>query len=83
MEFSVSEAFDAENIIATSAIEGLRLFSVQKNVSATSPAELPDLIDVQTPGGGWVRSSPANVCGDEYVAPRFKQVRCSVFFVCQ
>jgi hypothetical protein len=35
----------------------------QKNAS---DVELDDLVDVQTAGGGWVRSSPATVCGAEY-----------------
>jgi hypothetical protein len=63
MEFSVAEAFEADSIISSSAIDGLRLFAVQKNSSTT---ELDDLVDVQTPGGGWARSSPATVCGAEY-----------------
>jgi hypothetical protein len=66
MEFAVVEDFDAADIIASAGIEGLRLFAVQKNQSDTGTPELRDLIDVQTPGGGWVRSSPQNLCGDEY-----------------
>jgi hypothetical protein len=54
MEFSVSEAFDHKEIINTAGIDGLRLFAVQKN---SSNVELDDLVDVQTPGGGWVRSN--------------------------
>jgi len=34
MEFSVAEAFDSEQIIATADIPGLRLYAVQKNKSA-------------------------------------------------
>ena len=63
MEFSVSEAFERDAIIAGAAIEGLRLFAAQKNRSSV---ELEDLQDVQTPGGGWVRSAPETVCGAEY-----------------
>ena len=69
MEFSVAEAFDREAIIAGAAIEGLRLFAVQKN---ESNVELDDLVDIQTStiAGGeehtWVRSSPTAVCGAEY-----------------
>lgn len=63
MEFSVAEAFDRDDIIATAGLPGLRLFAVQKNGST---AEIDDLQDVQTPGGGWVRSSPSTVCGAEY-----------------
>jgi hypothetical protein len=66
MEFAVAEDFDAADIIASAGIEGLRFFATQKNESATGTPELRDLLDVQTPRGGWVRSSPENICGDEY-----------------
>jgi hypothetical protein len=62
VEFSVSEAFDSERIIATADIPGLRLYAVQKNSSAT-PSD--QVIDLQYPQG-WVRSSPTTVCGAEY-----------------
>ena len=62
MEFSVAEAFDSQKIIQTAAIPGLRLYAVQKNKSDT-PLDAP--VDLQYPQG-WVRSSPATVCGSEY-----------------
>jgi hypothetical protein len=62
MEFSVANALDREEIIATSEIPGLRLFAVQKNSS--NPTNARDLADVQQ--GGWVQSSPKTVCGSEY-----------------
>ena len=62
VEFSVAEAFDSERIIATADIPGLRLYAVQKNSSST-PSD--QVIDLQYPQG-WVRSSPATVCGAEY-----------------
>lgn len=65
MEFAVAEMFAANDTIATagSFAQHLRLFAVQKNASATA---VDDIIDSQMPGGGWVRSEPANVCGAEY-----------------
>lgn len=50
----MAEAFDHEEIISTANIEGLRLFAVQKNGSTE---EVDDVIDVMSPGGGWVRSN--------------------------
>lgn len=62
MEFSVAEAFDSERIIATADIPGLRLYAVQKNKSSVPLTEPQDLQYPQ----GWVRSTPATVCGAEY-----------------
>ncbi|MDC0510931.1 hypothetical protein OAN61_00835, partial [bacterium] len=62
MEFSVAEAFDSEQIIATADIPGLRLYAVQKNQSNVPEAEP---IDLQYPEG-WVKSTPKTVCGAEY-----------------
>ena len=62
MEFSVAEAFDSEQIIATADIPGLRLYAVQKNRS-TTPLAAP--VDLQY-REGWVKSSPTTVCGAEY-----------------
>lgn len=62
MEFSVAEMFGSDDVIAHADIPGLRLFAVQKNKSS---AAVDDLIDTMYPAG-WVKSTPATVCGAEY-----------------
>ena len=58
---------------------GLRLFAVQKNSTKDDTGgalSRGDLIDVQQ--GGWVRSTPATVCGSEYDSnrTRFCEAHC-------
>lgn len=54
MEFSMANILDREASIANAHIDGLRLFAVQKNTTAsTSPDTPDDLLDLQYPG--WVQ----------------------------